>query len=160
MIRKHTRSKRSQSQLKRKSITVAEKMEYSFEDQDFEPEFSFLIDVLANCITNRIHGFIVQRNENFTVRFVFSGLKFNIGKRRANDEVNDKAKRMKTLNVSMENLLLDTNEGKAYMNVDVALTNIKQESITESSRGRKRTASPNHNALQQKWKKETKKITK
>lgn len=134
-------------------------MEYSFEDQDFEPGFSFLIDVLANCITHRTHGLIVQRNENFTVRFVFLGLKSNIGKRKANDEVNDKAKRMKTLNVSMENLLLDTNEATANMNVDMAITKIKRESITESSRGRKRTASPNRNALHhgKKLKKETKK---
>lgn len=65
-----------------------------------------------------------------------------------NYDVNSNAKRMKTLNVSMDNLLLTTNQDEAKVTVDEILTTIKEEPRPESTKGGKRTASSSQQSSQ------------
>lgn len=113
-------------------------MEKLYIDTHFEPGMSFLVDRVTNCIENRIYGFINEKNENFSVHFIFLGLKTKKAKRKANIEIHGDIKKMKSLNTSLENLAIlctenDTDEPKTMVN---------------QSRGKKRIAATTLNKKQ------------
>lgn len=81
-------------------------MEELFIDVDFEPGMGFLVDILTKCIENRIHGFINEKGENFSVQFCFLGFKVNGAKRKVEEEVCSLTNKKQKLHVSLENLTL------------------------------------------------------
>lgn len=85
-------------------------MDHLFVAPEFEEGMCFLVDTLANCIENRVHGWINQysSDKKFHVSFIFLGLKskLNDKKRKSEDDSGAVLKKIRKLNVSIENLLL------------------------------------------------------
>lgn len=120
-------------------------MENYFNDVDFEPGMVLVVNTVKNCIDNDVIGFIKNKSKEFTVSFVFYGLK-NL-KRKAEVGLWGLAK-MRKLNVSMENLLL--NNSDLAVSTKDGVASVPEESseldldgdlnIAGGSRGRKRVA--------------------
>lgn len=107
-------------------------MDYLFVDTEFEPGMGFVVETLTHCIENRVHGWITKKNKDFSVAFAFLGLKSksNEVKRKAENEPDVVLKKIRKLNVSIENLsLIDSQD-------DSICGAIKLESASEKRRTR------------------------
>lgn len=82
-------------------------MDY-FGEAVFELGMGFLIDSLDYCIENHITGWITKKFDIFTVSFIFPGIKMKIGdmKRKTTGNLSGVSKKIRKLNVSVENLFL------------------------------------------------------
>lgn len=69
------------------------KMAFSFENIDFEPALHFLMDTVDICIKNKVYGFINKKNDDFSVQFIYLGLKSESAKRKAEDNQHYAAKK-------------------------------------------------------------------
>lgn len=121
-------------------------MENLFDRVDFEPGMYFLADVLSDWIENNKCGFANVKNENFSVKFVFRGMKTGLGygtfERELVEGQSGDLKRMRKLNGSMEalnfenlpeNINIDQNE-----KLDVATKFENNKASGSGVRGRKR----------------------
>lgn len=81
------------------------KMENLFVDADFEPGMCFLVDTFDYCMENKIYGWMKKENGEFSVHFIFLGLK-----RKAFGDICSVSKKVRKLNASIENLLLNDGE--------------------------------------------------
>lgn len=80
-------------------------MENLFLDVEFESGMCLLMDTFTRCFEKKIYGFISEKGDKFSVHFCFTGLK--CGAKRKNEVDNCRvSKKIKKLNVSMENLML------------------------------------------------------
>lgn len=90
-------------------------MENLFVDSDFEPGMHLLDESLNNCIENKVYGFIVKKRGNFSVQFIFAGLKWKAAnlKRKPSEELCYEDTKMRKLHNSLENLVLDNQDENA-----------------------------------------------
>lgn len=104
-----------------------------FIDADFEPGMGFLVDTLNDCIENRRYGFINKCWGGFRVCFIFVGLK---KKRKAVEDLFGVSKKIRKLNVSLENLLLIENEedGSEAVHVECASRKRQTRSSNKASK--------------------------
>lgn len=117
-------------------------MENLFDRVDFEPGMYFLADVLSHWIENNKCGFVNAKNENFSVKFVFLGMKSVSGaKRELVGEQSGDLKRMRKLNVSMESLNLEKNSEQTNIDLDGKVEVENNKASGSRGRGRKRKES-------------------
>lgn len=107
-------------------------MEKLFLDTDFEPAMCFLVDTLTQCIETKEYGWISKKFGNFSVNFVFMGLKKNVGaiKRNGVEDFCCVPKKVRKLNVSLENLFLNDDQ------VDMVLEAVSPKSAVEKRQTR------------------------
>lgn len=80
-------------------------MENLFLDVEFESGMCLLMDTFTTCIEKERYGFIHEKGDKFSVHFCFTGLKYGV-KRKNEDDDCRVSKKIKKLNVSLENLVL------------------------------------------------------
>lgn len=76
-----------------------------FIDTEFEPAMDFLMSTLDYCIENNVKGWINKKNDHFTAKFFFFGIKIN-QKRKATDNLCAPSSKIRKITNSIENLLL------------------------------------------------------
>lgn len=102
-----------------------------FYDCDFESGMCSLVETLAHCIENEVYGCINKRCGDFSVRFIFYGLKKNTYgvKRKADVNLCGVSKKFSKLNASIENLLLgDSTEKLIQLEGNTNLAGCSRES--------------------------------
>lgn len=92
-------------------------MESQFVDQDFEEGMGLLVDKLTQCIQSKKYGWIVEKAGNFTVNFIFQGLKKIVRPVKRNDDGDlcDVPTKVRKLHVSLENLFLDAEQEETML---------------------------------------------
>lgn len=82
-------------------VVLLNKMDNLFIDIDFENGMVFLVETLKKCIENRIYGFINEKGDKCSVKFVFLGLKDSsyFLKRKSDDVECLVSKKVRKLNV-------------------------------------------------------------
>lgn len=91
-----------------------------------------LVDTLTQCIETKKYGWISKKLDNFSVNFIFMGLKKNVGeiKRNGVEDFCNVPKKVRKLNVSLENLFLNDDQD------DMVLDAVSLKSVVEKRQNR------------------------